>query len=122
MLILDTNVVIEYVQAVPRIVTWIETERNQRTLFAISTVSVVEMLSYPNSSTEETTALEQWLGFRLVLDVDLPIGRAAATLRKRYQLQTVDSIIAATAIVHHGTLVSSDRAFRKISELELIVP
>ena len=90
-------------------------------MFGISTLAVIEILSYKDSSIEEMFAIERWLRFLLVLDVDLSIARIAAELRKQYGLKTVDSVIAASALVSHWPLASRDRVFRKVKELNLIV-
>ncbi len=47
---------------------------------------------------------------------------AAIDLRKRYQLSYFDSLHAATAIQQDGTIISTDKAYMRISELKAMDP
>jgi len=49
------------------------------------------------------------------------ITNAAVLLRRKYSLKTPDSIIAATALVQKVPLVTADKDFLRISEVEVIV-
>ena len=120
MIVLDTNVIIYYSQNDPKVVRWIEQEIKQGTLFVISTMSVVELLSFPNVSLRETFLIERVLRSARVIDVDMSHAREAARLRIRYGLKAIDAVIAATASIFDIPLASRDKIFSKLTELNLI--
>ena len=120
MIVLDTNVIIYYSQNDPKVVRWTEQEIKQGTLFVISTMSVVELLSFPNVSLRETFLIERVLRSARVIDVDMSHAREAARLRIRYGLKAIDAVIAATASIFDIPLASRDKIFSKLTELNLI--
>ena len=122
MIVLDSNIVIEFAQAQPATVRWLETALDAGELFALSAVSFVEVFRKPNLPDYERLVLEHWIRFRLLIDVDLSIARLAATISRTHRLKTVDSIIAATAILNDSQLASRDEDFTRVGELSLIVP
>lgn len=121
MIVLDTNIIIYYIKSQPDIVAWIERHRRKEQ-FAISTVTATELLSAPQTVDEEFFAIEHWLKFLLVVDVDLSIAREAARIRRSLRLNTMDSIIAATAVILHAPLATRDIDFKRIRDIHVIVP
>ena len=122
MIILDTNIVISYIQGERKITNWIDGERTRGMHFGISTLSVTELFCYPRMNEEERVAIEQWLTVVLAIPVDIVIARFAADIRKDYALTTIDSTIAATALVHNAQLATRDLQFQKIKEIEILAP
>jgi hypothetical protein len=61
-------------------------------------------------------------GNKILLDTKLnaDIKKMVVDLRMKYRLKLPDAIIAATACYHQLPLVSADKAFSKVTELELI--
>ena len=96
---------------------------------AVSIVSVAEYAdgAYRTRHPEET--LKLWERFReearlevLLLDEETAVayGRIRADLAtKGAQLSTLDALIAATALHHRLTLVTQDRDFRRVPELDV---
>ncbi|MEK7083705.1 MAG: PIN domain-containing protein, partial [Patescibacteria group bacterium] len=58
----------------------------------------------------------------LIVDVDFSIAREAARIRREQKLKTIDSVIAATAVILHAPLVSRDMVFKHIRDIEVIIP
>jgi predicted nucleic acid-binding protein len=122
MLLLDSNIVIYFIQGRKDIREWVEKQLVRGEIFAISSLTVVEILSYPAMQPEERHQIEQWLATMLVVDVGLPVAMESAKVRAAYSLKTVDSVIAGTAVHFSIPLVTRDKAFQKVRSCTVIVP
>lgn len=115
MIVLDTNIVIYYLQGIEEVVDWIENKIAKGEMLAISTLSVVELLSYKKLDTNQRLVINHLIQTMMVVDVDLVISHEAAKLRNQHTTGTVDSVIAATAKVLSARLITNDRKLQKIS-------
>lgn len=122
MIVLDTNIVILFVQGDEEIVRWVNRQRKNSELFGISTMSVVELLGFPRISPEEIMRIEQWLKALYVVDVDTSIAREAAQLRREFRLSAIDAVIAATAVIMRATLATRDVQLKRIRDIEVVKP
>ena len=122
MIVLDTNVVILFNKKERTVVEWIRRQRLKGEQFCISTITLGELLGFPNISQKEILVIEQWLRFVLVVDVDLSTAREAARIRRELKLTVSDSVIAATAVLLKVPVTTRDIAFKKIRDIEVIVP
>lgn len=85
----------------------------------ISVVSEMEALSYQKLSDRETKMVESFIGDCIVLELSPDIKKLTIATRKKYKLKLPDAIIAATALYYQLPLVSADKAFDKVEDLEL---
>lgn len=122
MILLDTNVVIFFIKRDPVTVEWINSQRSKGERFCVSTITVVELLGFRNISDDEIFLIESWLQYVLLLDVDGSVAREAARIRREMKLTTTDSVIAATAVLLKVPVATRDIAFKKIRDIEVIVP
>lgn len=122
MFALDTNILILYFQGDQAVQKWLDIQRARHESLAISTLSVTELLSYPKMTAGEKVLIEVLLRQLTVIDVDMTIARLAATLRSETKLKTIDSVIAATALAFHATLVTCDKAFLKLRRPAVMIP
>ena len=122
MIVLDTNIVIYYLQGNSDIVNWLERELKNDSHIALSALSVVELLGFPKITADEQFLINQLFRTILIVDVDFSIAREAARIRREQKLKTIDSVIAATAVILHAPLVSRDMVFKHIRDIEVIVP
>ena len=97
--------------------------RAGRVRFAITTITIAEVLAGPFKSGDEELArryravLESWR----VLDLDAALAEEAARLRARLRLKLPDAIQAASALaINADALVTHDRDFRGLSALRVI--
>lgn len=120
MFVLDTNIIIYYLQGNSEVASFIDAKRAQGEQFTVSAMSVVELFSYPQITAEEIYMIERWLKTVLVVEADMVIAREAARLRRSYNTTTVDSLIAATALLFHADLITNDEAFYKIKDIKVI--
>ncbi len=122
MMLLDTNIVILYIKGDAAVTVWIDRQRERKQTFALSSLSVVELLGYPDILPQEAFLIERWLKTFLMIDLDLSVSREAAKIRRTYRMTTSDSIIAATARLLDIPLVTKDRDFKKIKSITVLVP
>lgn len=90
---------------------------------AVSAVSYVEVLGCHRLSSEELSLFQQFFDTVTVLPLDQDVLDGAVTLRQRRKMSLGDALVAATAAVHHLSLVTHNaKDFAWIEELVLIDP
>ena len=94
-----------------------------RVRFAVTTVTVTEVLTGPLQAGDEALArryraiLESWQ----CIDLDVGIAESAARLRASLRLKLPDAVQAASALaVNAAALVTHDRDFSKVKSLRVI--
>ena len=121
---LDTNAIIYYLQDAAAAVNMLRPIFNDETASVfISTMTELELFSYPAMTSEEEAAIEELLANTVrILPVTSSIARMAGDLRRLYaRLKPFDSAIAATAIFAHTKLVTRNvRDFEQIDELDIL--
>ena len=86
----------------------------------MSTVTELELYSYPDLNDEEEAAIKQLLTDMFVVPLDSRLARYAGYLRRLYRLKTPDSAIAATAMLTKTTLLTRNvDDFRQIDDLKV---
>lgn len=89
--------------------------------FGISFVSEIELLGFKGITKTEELKLKSLLNDCYFVDWSIKIKEQTINLKKKYAIKLPDAIIAATAIVCKIPLITADKGFSKISELELIL-
>jgi predicted nucleic acid-binding protein len=91
--------------------------------FAVTTITVAEVLTGPLQAGDEALArryraiLESWQP----VELDVDIADSAARLRASLQLKLADAVQAATALaVNAAALVTHDRDFSRVTSLRVI--
>lgn len=118
---LDTNAIIYYLDRDPAVVALLDRLfDNVDATFYVSTVTELELYSYPDLNDEEEAGITQLLTDMFVVPLDPRLARYAGYLRRLYRLKTPDSAIAATAILTKTTLLTRNvDDFRQIAHLKL---
>jgi predicted nucleic acid-binding protein len=120
MILLDTNTIIYYFQGKKKTTLLLDDLRKKGEQFIISTITELELLSFPDSTPEEIIKIHLFLQTLYTIPVDSVIARHAAQLRKEYHLKTPDAIIAATAQTYGGRILSDDTVFKRIKNITLM--
>ena len=116
--LLDTNVVLNFMGSkFPEksqffLSEIIDTEIN------ISAINKIELLGF--SFVEQT--IIDFVSFAKVYPINDETIDTTIALRKKHKMKLPDAIIAATAIVHHLTLITSDSDFKNIRHLQVLYP
>lgn len=89
--------------------------------FGISFISEVELLGFKGISQLEELKIKDLIKDCFYVDWSEAIKEQTIVLRKKYKVKLPDAIIAATAITHGIPLVTADKDYTKITELDLIL-
>jgi predicted nucleic acid-binding protein len=107
----------------PRFRPLFEAHATGRLRFAVTTITIAEVLSGPLQAADEALArryraiLESWQP--VALDVD--IAESAARLRASLRLKLADAVQAASALaINAAALVTHDRDFSRVHSLRVI--
>lgn len=88
---------------------------------AISVISEIEMLGHTGISTDQAKIIREFLDSFEIFELTPGIKEIAISLKQRQRLKLPDAVIAATVIYHDLVLFTSDRDFKKIKGLNLML-
>jgi toxin FitB len=118
---LDTNAIIYYLDEDPTVVPLLEPILGQDMAIFVSVVTELELLSHPGLTAEDMAAIQQLLTSVVIFPLESRLAQLAGALRRQYHLKTPDSVVAATALLTHTTLVTRNiRDFQGIDGLSLL--
>ena len=89
--------------------------------FGVSFISEIELLGFHGISKTEEIKLKGLLNDCFQIDWSTKIKEETIRLKRHYHIKLPDAIIAATCIVFEIPLVSDDKGFSKIKELDLVL-
>ena len=121
--LLDTNAVLDFLKGEEKIIIVFQTKIKDKPRF-VSEITRMELLGYPDISSDEEAIINQFLSLVEILPCDeIVVNRVIKLRRMSKKLKLPDAIIAATAIEYQLTLVSRDKVFNlSLSQLPLINP
>ena len=120
MYLLDSNIIIDFLNGDKKIGDWVNREKSTPSLFSfsISTVGKIEVLSDKRLTEKQAIELEKFLDAFDCIPISDEVARLAAMLRREKVLTLGDAIIVATAIIRKRILVTRDKSFiKKVSNL-----
>ena len=91
---------------------------------AFSVISEMELLSFSGITEDEENSIKALLNDCEEISLLKDVKDKAIELRKKYKTKLPDAIVAASAIVNNLPLITADKGFNQIQELnlQLIVP
>jgi predicted nucleic acid-binding protein len=113
-LLLDTNAVIALLDG-----NEIVAELCHEGHLFVSFITELEIQSYQKLTSVETKIIKQFLGDCIIIDLSPEIKKKTIEFRSKYKIHLPDALIAATAFNLDIPLVSADRVFEKVGELNL---
>ena len=121
--LLDTNAVLDFLKGEKKITTIFKTEMKDKPRF-VSEITRMELLGYPDISSDEETTINEFLSLVEILPCDeIVVNKVIQLRRMTKRIKLSDAIIAATAIEYHLVLVSRDSVFNlSLPELQVINP
>lgn len=87
----------------------------------ISFITELELLSFPKISEDSEETINGLLKNCQVVNIKQEIKDLTIEFRRKSKLKLPDSIVAATAFYSKLPLLTADRQFRAVEELELIM-
>ena len=86
----------------------------------VSFVTELELLGFQDIKEEDRSIIEELLNNCIIVDLNQAIKRITVDLKQKYKLKLPDAIIAATSIYMNLPLISADKDFDRISDLQFI--
>jgi len=113
----DTNVLI-YIMEGHRVVSDIS---KYSFSYGISIISEIELLGKKNISQHEIDVIRSLLNDCEIIGLNDTIKEIAISLKQKYSIKIPDAIIAATAKNFGLPLITADKDFEKIEEVDIIL-
>lgn len=118
---LDTNAVIYYAKGESKTIKVLDGIFREEAPLYISAVSEIELFGFPHLTDVEAKKIERFLQAAIIMPLDSRIARHAGALRRIYKVKTIDSAIAATALLTNSTLITRNiKDFSRISNLRFL--
>lgn len=92
---------------------------DKRKIF-ISFITEIELLSFKKLSQTEYKIIKELISDCTLIDLNKEIKEKAIAFRQKYNLKIPDTIIAATSDYLKIPLISADKQFKKIKDINLI--
>ena len=89
--------------------------------FYYSIITEMELLSFSELTDTDENNIKLLLSICENVNITAEIKNLTILLRKKYKIKLPDAIIAATAISNNLVLITADKGFSKIEELDLIL-
>src|SRR5690606_12238423 len=115
-LFVDTNILLYFLKGHPEVVDLISDKE-----LVVSVITEIELLSFPLLTAEDKQQIKNLLNDCTILDLNQEIKELTIEFRKKYKIKLPDSLIAASAYSSKAPLLTSDKEFRKIEELNLLI-
>lgn len=87
----------------------------------VSVISEIELLGWHKISTEDIALLRSLLDDCIMFELNADIRKIAIEIRQQVRVKTPDAIVAATARYLQIPLVTSDKEFKNIPGIELLL-
>jgi len=113
--IVDTNVLIYAMEGQRRVADVL------RCSPGISVISEIELLGKKGISLHEANDIRDLLNGFEIIDFNDTIKDITISLKQKYSVKTPDAIIAATAKAFNLPLVTADKGFEKIEDIEVVL-
>jgi predicted nucleic acid-binding protein len=115
LILADTNIVIYTLKGINIIEPWLAYD------FSLSDISIIELLGVKSIDKNILTTRQKFIDSAFNFPVSNAIKQKAIFLKQIYTLKIPDAIIAATALIHNIPLITADKDFKKIEELNAII-
>ncbi len=115
LILLDTNIIIYALKNDPNIYSFVDKKR-----LAISFVTEIELLGWKGITASDRELLNEFLKQCLYIDYNYQIKQRTISIKSSYALKLADAFIAASSIEFDIPLVSADKVFNKVTELNFI--
>jgi len=112
----DTNVIIYLLQGNPNVRYFAQVRS-----LTISIITEMELLGKYQITISEKNIISEMLKNCSILDIDPLIKQTTIQLKQLFRIKLPDAIIAATAIHKGLTLVTADKGFENITNLDVVL-
>ena len=114
-ILLDTNIVLYLLSGDKDLATLLDGKK-----LYVSFITQLELLGFQGISIQEQKVVKRFLGDCIVIDINNQIKEEVIKIKRSQNLKLPDSIILATSKYLNIPIISSDKAFSKLDDLEII--
>ena len=120
----DTNVAVYYLQQqLPPYAGKVMDDIAGNSRICFSVITEIELFSWKTATAFDFDLVNMFVDMSLLFDLKKDIRKKASELRRQYDLELPDAIIAATAVFHGLTLITDNTTdFAEIENLSLLNP
>jgi len=115
-LFVDTNILLYFLNGDQEVIEMLSDKE-----IIISFINELEMLSFPKISPDSEETINGLLKNCTIVDITPEIKNLTIEFRRKSKLKLPDSIVAATAFYSQLPLLTADKQFRTLEELEVII-
>lgn len=115
-LFVDTNILLYFLDGDQEVIEMISDKE-----LVISFINELELLSFPKISADSEETIKGLLKNCTIVDITQEIKDLTIEFRRKSKLKLPDAIVAATAFYLQLPLLTADKQFRKVEELEVII-
>ena len=113
-LVLDTNIVLYLLAGDKTVAEFLQDKQGY-----VSVITELELIGYPDITTKELQQVRNFLEDCTIVELNEEIKSIYINLRKKYRIKLGDAAAAASAVFLDLPLMSADKGFNKIEELQL---
>jgi predicted nucleic acid-binding protein len=114
--LIDTNILVYLLQGNPHVQYFA-----QEDMLAVSCITEMEILGKFQISDTEKEVITRMLSHCYIIDINYHIKQLAIRIRQTARVKLPDALIAATAMQQNLTLITADKGFSKIKNLDLLL-
>jgi hypothetical protein len=115
-IVLDTNIVLYLLNGDSELANIL----NEMNLF-ISIITEIELLGYQEISSDDKSKIKYFISESTVLPLSDEIKNLCIEIKQNSKIKTPDAIVAATSIYFQLPLITADKGFEKIEDLDLFL-
>jgi predicted nucleic acid-binding protein len=115
-LCVDTNILLYFLKGDQEVIEMIADKD-----LVISFITELELLSFPEISPDSEESIKGLLKNCQIIDINSEFKDLTIEFRRKSKLKLPDSIVAATAFGLKLPLLTADKHFRSIEELQIII-
>jgi predicted nucleic acid-binding protein len=86
----------------------------------LSFITELELIGYGKDTVEKEAKINELLNDCSIISLNSQIKERYIELKRKYNLKLADAIIAATALTFNFPLITADKQFKTVKELNLI--
>lgn len=115
-IVLDTNIILYLLNGNDELASIL----NQMKLY-VSVITEIELLGYQEISIDDKVKIKYFLSECVIVPLNDEIKNLCIAIKQTSKVKTPDAIVAATSIYNQIPLISSDKGFEKIQDLDLFL-
>jgi predicted nucleic acid-binding protein len=115
-IVLDTNIVLYLLNGDDELTSIL----NEMQLY-VSVITEIELLGYQEISDDDKVKIKFFLSECIIVPLNDEIKNLCIAIKQSLKVKTPDSIVAATSIYNQIPLITSDKGFEKIQNLDLFI-